>query len=256
MKYIFVLLFVTGSLFASVIKSKVVSVDEKSQTLTINIKKVDVGMSGFIVHALTPQHSSILKNVVVKSYDVQSGLATLSMSEYTGLVNNALPTGKWKVIEGDEVVLAFGYSRALLIAPSEEIYYRISKSVRIQWLHPDLFATILSFNGHPRPLKEDYVKMSNATSVGLVFIYLNNRVFTVDAKSFIILSISEAPLTQDSVKLPFYSRVENIDAAWFGEGNDPLESYEPYYYELLLESNPNNEKLKFLKKEFESGEKK
>jgi len=256
MRYILLTLVMVLELMAGIVKAPVASVDYGENIATIKVSKVDVGMSGFIVHSLTPQHSSILKNVVVKSYDEASGIATLSMSDYTGLVNNALPSGKWKVVEGDEVILAFGYSRALLIAPTEEIYYRISKSVRIQWLHPDLFATILSFNGHPTPLKEDFVKMSNATSVGLVFIYLNNRVFTVDSKSFVILSISEAPLIQDDVVLPFYSRVENIDAAWFGEGNDPLESYEPYYYELLLESNPNNEKLKLLKKEFESGEKK
>ena len=243
-------------LMAGIVKAPVMSIDYDENIATIKILKVDIGMSGFIVHALTPQHGSILKNVVVKSYDKASGIATLRMSDYTGLVNNALPSGNWKAVEGDEVVLAFGYSRALLIAPSEEIYYRISKSVRIQWLHPDLFATILSFNGHPTPLKEDFVKMSDATSVGLVFIYLNQKVFTVDAQSFQILSISDADLTQDGVKLPFYSRVDEIDAAWFGEGNDPLESYEPYYYELLLENNPNNEKLKLLKQEFESGEKK
>ena len=255
MKYIFLMLMMAFELMAGLVKAPVLSVDYNKNTATIKVAKIDIGMSGFIVHALTPQHSSILKNVVVQSFNEVEGIATLKMSNYTGLVNNALPTGRWKVVEGDEVVLAFGYSRALLITPSEEIYYRISRSVQIQWLHPDLFATILSFNGHPAPLKEDFVKMSDATSVGLVFIYLKKKVFTVDAKSFKILSISDADLVQDDVKLPFYSRVDEIDAAWFGEGSDPLESYEPHYYKLLLQNNPNNENLKLLKKEFESGEK-
>ena len=107
----------------------------------------------------------------------------------------------------------------------------------------DLFATILSFRGHPTPLKSDFDAMGVATSVGLLFIYLDKKVYMLDIKSFKILSISDAPLVQDSVKLPFYSRVEEIDANWFGEGSDVLEAYEPHYYGLLVKFNKENKKL-------------
>jgi len=263
MKYIFVLLFLTYSLFGSVIKSKVVSIDEEAQTLSINIKKVNVGMSGFVVHQFAQNHSSILKNVVVKSFDEVNGSAILKMSTYNDLVHSALPKGKWKVKVGDDVVLAYAYSRAMLIAPSEEIYYRITKSASsLQWIHPDLFATILSLQGHPTPLKEDFERMAKATSVGLFFFYLDKKLYTLDARSFVILNISDAPLVQDSVKLPFYMRIEEIDAAWWGEGSDELEDYETYYYELMVLHNLQNKelyntikngdaKLKFLLDEFE-----
>lgn len=265
MKYIFLLLLVLSQLVAGIVKVPVVTVDNDKEIATINVPKIDVGMSGFIVHHLTDEHTSILKSVVVQSFDEASQSATLKMSDFDGLRNNALPTGQWSVQEGDSVVLAFGYSRAILIAPSEEIYYRITKSVSIQWLHPDIFATILSFNGHPTPLKSDFENMSNATSTGLIFIYLNERLYTVDAKSFVILNITDAKLTQDSMKLPFYSRVDEIDEAWFGEGNDPLEDYEPHYYKLLVDHNAKNkqlyeivkngdEKLQFLINEFKIGE--
>ena len=85
--------------------------------------------------------------------------------------------------------------------------------------------------------------MSVATSVGLLFIYLDKKVYMLDVKSFHILSISDAPLTQDSVKLPFYSRVDEIEANWFGEGSDKLKEYEPHYYELLATFNKKNETL-------------
>ncbi len=243
MKKLLLLVTLTLQLFASVIQAPLFSFDEKSNTATIKVKNVDVGVSGFIVHNITSEHTSILKNVVVSSFDKEKQIATLKVSDFTGLRNNALPTGKWSVEVGDNVILAFGYSRALLIAPSEEIYYRISKSVNIQWLHPDIFATILSFNGHPTPLKEDFNAMNIATSVGLLFIYIDKKVFTVDIKSFKILTISDAPLVQDSVVLPFYTRVEEIDAAWWGEGSNELEEYEPYYYELLVKYNKNNNQL-------------
>ena len=55
---------------------------------------------------------------------------------------------------GDTALLAFGYSRAFLIAPSEEIYHKITEATQsVQWIHPDIFASMLSFSGHPSPQK-------------------------------------------------------------------------------------------------------
>lgn len=244
MKYILVLLFLALSLFGSVIKSKVASIDEKNQTLTIKIEKIDVGMSGFVVHQFTQNHSSILNNVVVTDFNEANSIATLKMSRYDDLVHSALPKGKWTTKVGDDVVLAYGYSRAVLIAPNEDTYYRITKSAAsIEWVHPDIFATILSFEGHPTPLKNDFDSMAKQASIGLFFFYLDQKLYTLEARSFIILNISDAPLVQDTKKLPFYMRIESIDAAWWGEGSDELEDYEPHYYELMVTHNPKNKKL-------------
>ena len=264
MKYILILLLALFELNAGVVKSPIVTLDSDESIATIKIDKIDVGMSGFIVHEIAPDHTSILKNVVVRSFDKDTHIATLEMSEYTALRNNALPTGNWSVEVGDTAVFAFGYSRALLLAPSEEVYHQISKSINIQWIQPDIFATILSFRGHPTPLKEDFEAMSDASSVGLVFIYLDKKLFMLDIKSFKILTINDAPLVQDSVKLPFYTRIEEIDANWWGEGSDELESYAPHYYELLVEFNKKDknlyeiikngdEKLHYLLEDFEIG---
>jgi len=243
MKQILIVLLFITSLFGSAMQTPVLEVDEQSQTLTVEIKKIDIGVSGFLVHNIDEKHASILNNVVVVAFDENSSMATLKMTPFSGLRNNALPSGKWQAKKGDIVELAFGYSRALLIAPSEEIYHQISKSVRVQWVHPDIFATLLSFHGHPTPLQSDFESMGVTASIGLLFIYLDKKVYTVDIHSFKILSISDAPLTQDSVVLPFYSRVEEIEANWFGEGSDELESYEPHYYALLVEHNKQNRKL-------------
>jgi len=243
MKHILLSLLLAFNLIAAVIKAPILSVDSENSQATIKLERVDVGVSGFIVHTISQNHTSILKNVHVIAYDKESKIATLQMDEFNALQNNALPTGKWQVQVGDSVELAFGYSRALLVSPSEEIYHQITKSVKVQWVHVDIFATILSYRGHPTPLKDDFEAMSIASSVGLLFIYLDQKLYTIDIKSFVILNISEAPLVQDSVKLPFYSRVETIEANWWGEGSDELEDYEPHYYGLLVESNSKNRKL-------------
>ncbi len=242
MKYILILLWLAVALFADTVKSPIVTLNEN--TATINIEKIDIGMSGFVVHALAETHSSILKSAVVKSFDADTKIATLELSDFGKLENDALPKGTWKVAVGDTVILAFGYTRGLLIAPSEEIYYRVTKATeQLQWVHPDIFATILSFNGHPTPLKEDFDDFSDSTAVGLVFFYLDKKLFTLDAQSFEILNISEAPLAQESVLLPFYTRVPEIQADWWGEGSDELEAYEPHYYELMVNYNKGNKKL-------------
>jgi hypothetical protein len=240
-------------------------VDENASKVTVSIEQIDTGMSGFVIHEITPEHTSILKNAVVESFDKESKMATIKMSEFNLLSSSALPSGKWKVKVGDFVQLAFGYSRAILIAPTEEIYHKISKSVKTQWIHPDIFAAILSYNGHPTPLKEDFDAFSDMNSVGLLFLYLDKRVYTLDIKTFKILSITDTPIEQDTPQLPFYSRIKEIDANWFGEGSDRLQKYEPYYYELLVRFNDKDKRLyeilknsdgnlSYLLKEFKIGE--
>lgn len=243
MKQIVVLLIIALELFGVVVKSPVIGINEDATEVTIEIEKIDVGVSGFIVHGIDEEHTTILKNAVVKSFDEKSKTAKVAISEFNALSSSALPSGRWDVKVGDTAVLAFGYTRALLIAPNEDIYYRVTKSSNVQWIHPDIFATILSFNGHPTPLRSDFTEMSTNTSVGLVFIYLDERVYTLDAKSFKILAITDAKLEQKEVNLPFYMRVPEIDANWWGEGSDELDEYEPHYYELMVKANPDNREL-------------
>jgi len=243
MKYIFLLLIVAFELSGGVLRTPILTLGQDNSVATIKVDKINLGMSGFVYHQIAPNHSSILKNAVVTAYDKESKIATLALSDYNGLRNNSLPTGEWKVSVGDTAMLAYGYSRGFLVAPSEEIYHQISKSVQIQWVHPDVFATILSFRGHPTPLKEDFTALSISNAVGLVFIYLDQKVFMIDARSFKIISINDAPLVQDSVKLPFYSRVDKINANWFGDGSNELEAYAPHYYELLVQFNKKNKAL-------------
>jgi len=255
MKYILLLLTLALGLSAGTIKTTLLSVDYDTQTATVKLDKVDLGVSGFLVHTIVQNHTSILKNVHVIGFDKETGIATLKMEDFNALQNNALPTGKWKAVAGDKIELAFGYSRSMLIAPSEEIYHRITKAIKTQWVHIDIFATIISYRGHPTPLKEDFEAMGIASSVGLLFIYLDKKVYTVDIRTFVILSISDAPLVQDTLQLPFYSRVEHIEANWWGEGSDELEAYEPYYFGLLKEYNPNNSELLENIEKFNKGQK-
>jgi len=243
MKYTILLILFVSQIFASVIRAPIVTLDSDKEEATIAINHIDVGVSGFVVHHITPQHSAILRNATVIAFDKAKKVATIKMSKFNALRNNSLPYGKWQPKVGDTVELAFGYSRALLIAPNETIYHKISKSVNIQWIHPDLFATVLSFVGHPTPLQSDFASFANATSVGLLFLYLDKKIYTVDIKSFKILAITDADFKVTKKQKPFYTRVNKIDAAWWGEGSSEMQAYAPHYYDLLVKNNRTNQKL-------------
>ena len=232
-----------SQIVAGVIKAPILSIDKAKEQAVISIEHIDVGVSGFVVHHITPQHSAVLKNVTVIAYDKEQKRATLQMSDFNALKKNSLPSGEWQPQVGDTVELAFGYDRALLIAPNEELYHQISKSVHIEWVHPDLFATILSFNGHPTPLLSDFKKFANSASVGLVFLYLDKKVYTLDSKSFVILNITDVPFVTKKEQKPFYTRVQKIDANWWGAGSSKMKLYAPHYYELLVENNKKNKAL-------------
>lgn len=252
-KNIFLLLVLTASVFANVLKSPIVTVDENDNIATIKTSKIDVGMSGFIVHKLSPSHSTVLKEVSVIGYDEQTQTATLKMKDFNLLVSNSLPSGNWHVKAGDTAILAFAYSRAFLVSPSEEIYYQVTSSAKnLEWLHPDIFASILSFNGHPSPQKEDFVSMCNSASVGLLYFFLDQKLYTVDGKSFKILNISDAPIKQTGEQHPFYSRVQEINSDWFGAGSGEIDNYTEYYYQLLMEYNEDNQELKELYNKYEN----
>ncbi len=243
MKTLFLYFFATLSLFAASITAPLTSV--KGHTATIHIDKIDVGMSGFIVHKLSGNRSIILNDATVVSFDKAKKEATLKLTPFTLFKNNNLPTLKISAKAGDIAVLAFAYNRGLLIAPTEDIYYTLKNAMHDEvFVHPDVFATHLSYKGHPTPLQEDFTTFCDNVSLGLVFFYLEQNLYTLDCHTFKILNIQKAPLQQHGQKLPFYTRVDKIDANWFGAGSDELEDYEPYYYELLYKNNPNNETLK------------
>ena len=251
MRYILFLFLMPLALFGGYIESKIVSV--KEDKATISIPKADIGMSGFVVHVLDDDHSMIVAQASVIGFDQKQQKATLQLSPYTLFRNNNLPTLELKPQVGDKVILAYGYERGLLIAPSEDIYYTLTRSIRGEtFVHPDVFATLLSYKGHPTPLKEDFSDFCNNVTVGLLFFYLKQKLYTVDCQSFKILNVQDAPLKQTTKQLPFYSRVKKIEANWFGAGSSELEDYAPYYYELLYRYNPKN---KTLLKSFQSGEK-
>ncbi|MHC3993815.1 plasminogen-binding N-terminal domain-containing protein [Thiomicrolovo sp. ZZH C-3] len=243
-RLIFMLPFFFGLLHAGALHLSLESVSAEKETGTIKTARVEPGVSGFVVRHFTPEHSAIIANAVAKRYDDAAGVLTVAFSEYSGLQQNSLPRGEWQPEAGDEVILAFAYTRGVLLAPTRSLYFKLTEQLgSVEWMHPDTLATYLSYEGHPTPLKEDLAGFCTVATTGLLFLYLDDTLFTLDCQSLSLLQMSQAGLSYDEPQLPFYTRVEEIDANWFGSGSGRLDAYGPYYLELLVENNPHSQKL-------------
>lgn len=218
--------------------------DVQKDRATIIAENLREGMSGFIVRAFDATHSTIIANARVEQLNPSNGRAILKLSEYDGLRQNSLPSGNWVPQSSDTAVLAYDYDRALLIAPNDDTYDAIAKSIPgIEWIHPDNFATYLSYEGHPTPLVEDFKRYCTANSVGLLYVQSAQSLFTLDCKSFALLQTSPSLNKTTTEQTPFFTRIPTIRAAWWGKGSSRLDSYEPYYLEQIALKNSKNKEL-------------
>ncbi len=241
MRLILLFVFSSLSLFAIIntpLQTKIISINSNEITAS-NIEGAQVGMFGAIVHTFDEAHSTALSWVEVQS--ITADVIHLSTSPIFALEQSALPSGTWTPQVGDEIVLGYNYHRGLLIAPNSSIYKKITGYHQERsWVHPDIFATDLSALGHPTPLKEDFSATCRSNNIGIVSFMFDKSIISVDCQSFKILENRSISITQEEASLPFYTRVPNILANWFGEGSDEMETYSPYYIELLAQNNPEN----------------
>lgn len=231
-----------GVLNASSITAPLLQVEKDRATITAdNLRE---GMSGFIVRNFDAVHSTIIANARVEQLNPSNGRAILKLSEYDGLRQNSLPSGNWTPAPSDTAILAYDYERAILIAPNDDTYDAVTKSISgIEWIHPDNFATYLSYEGHPTPLVEDFRRYCTANSIGLLYIQSAQNLFTLDCKSFTLLQTTPSLNKTATEQTPFFTRIPTIRAAWWGEGSSRLDSYEPYYLEQIALKNSKNKEL-------------
>jgi len=244
MRLFLLALFLTTHLLAVInapMHTTVKSLNEDEETLTITtLAKTQVGMYGAVSHWFDATHSAALSWVEV--IKIEGETTTLKLIPILALEQSALPSGTWTPKVGDEVIIGYNYQRSMLIAPNASIYKKITSYHKDrQWVHPDIFASVISSNGHPSPLPEDFEMMCKMNNIGTVAFMFDKSIITVDCLSFTILQNKSTSVKSKEQHVPFYSRVLNIEANWFGEGSDEIEDYDAYYVDLLAKNNPQNE---------------
>ncbi|WP_281951433.1 plasminogen-binding N-terminal domain-containing protein [Nitrosophilus kaiyonis] len=218
------------SIFADITPNKTTTII-KSYSNGATIKNLDapIGSSGVVVHYFDKIHSTIVARAELIEND------KIAYRVFDALKQKALPTPKILPKNGDKVILNYLYDRALIIAPNFKTYENIKNShPDIEWLHPDLFAAQLSISKNPAPNREDFKNFCNKYSVGLIYFAIKNRGYYVDCYSFKKVGYENISAQKGEIKLPFYSRIKEIQSSWFNfYGASEVRDYTNYYTNLL-----------------------
>lgn len=234
-KILLITIFLISNIFANAfdmpeVRAKILETNN-SQAKIPNSLNLKVGSSGVVIHTFKNGDKSIVARVVVDK--IGSNFTTLKFEVFNMLEQSALPLPNIVPQVGDEVILNFLYNRSLIVAPNKEVYNQIVNAFpNITFINPDIAAAYLNFNNKPNPNRDDFRKICNQNTAGLIFFALDNKGFFVDCGDFnIIQSFDTGKINYYEV--PFYSRIKDIKAAFYDFSNEQIKNYNEYYKKLL-----------------------
>jgi hypothetical protein len=174
--------------------------------LTQNVQK---GMSGIVVHRYGNGLSAITNTIIAH------GGNRATLAPYSLLSHERLPTIKTEAKEGDKAIFGNLYNNVMLIAPNEQSYSQITKSIKRSWIHPDIYASYL-INHNATEISLDNIRdFAIKNQVGLVLIATQNSLLILDPISKAYLSKLPLNLSNKKAQSPFYARFEQIDSGAF-----------------------------------------
>jgi len=178
---------------------------------TINIGNLRVGQSGIVQHIYKSGKSLIVANALVISSVKNS--SKVKLVPFLDIKQNAMPTSRVKVVNGDKLILNYMYSSSMIIAPSQDAFIATKEKFKNNnFLHPDLFGAKLKFKGKPLPSKEIIQDFAIKQNLGTIFFIIASKVYIVDAKTFAILDTDDISYNfTENNKMPFYTRVQKIE---------------------------------------------
>jgi hypothetical protein len=201
------------------IKTTVKSINSKKEvTLATSIPK---GRSGIVIHSYGNGLFAITHTAI------SLGGNRASIGKYNMLKHENLPTIKTPIKAGDQVIFGNLYNNVLLIAPDEQSYSNITKSIKRVWIHPDMFATYLISNDEDEITLKNLKRFAIDTQVGLVAILAKNELRILDPISGKYIAKISQSYISPKPQSPFYARVEQVSVNIFSE--DDKKEFLPYY---------------------------
>ncbi len=189
-------------------------------TALINIGNLKVGQSGIIQHRYENGNSIIVTNAYVESSNNNSSV--IKFIPFFDLKQNAIPTSNRKVSSEDRFILNYMYDQSLLITPNIESFRQVrAKFVENNFMHSDIFGAYLKSEYQPLPSKKIIQEFARSQNLGTIFIVIKSDVYTIDTRTFTILNKQKISNISSKSQMPFYTRIENIEAnlftnGWFG----------------------------------------
>ncbi|MFK5975425.1 MAG: plasminogen-binding N-terminal domain-containing protein [Sulfurovum sp.] len=194
--------------FPSTVHTSVKSV--RGNTITLNSSFPKNGMSGVVVHRYTQDLSAINGRVI------QTSAGHAKVIHQSVIHHENLPSINTKVSPNDKVIGGYLYKNVLLLAPSANVYSRITRGSSKNWIHPDLFAVFLSTEGYKSVTKANLAQFAKSYQVGLIYIVKRNKAILLDPISGKVVSSRAISNLPKRGQFPFYMRFDKLSSGWFG----------------------------------------
>ena len=205
----------------------------------MGLKITIIGQTGIIIHIFDNDKRLIVSNAKVISSDSNSSV--VEFFGFNDLKQDAIPTSNRVVANNDILILNYMYNSSLLITPTLDAFQNVRDNFKLNnFVHSDIFAAKLKVDHIPYPTKQDIQKFAIEQNLGTIFMVIENKVFIIDTKTFTILASYAVNYENNAeVKMPFYTRVEEIEDTIFNWSffdffsSKKNLSYNDYYKRIL-----------------------
>ena len=199
------------------------------------LPNIRLGASGVVVKVINEDSSFIISNFIITKITKDKVIAKIS--EFKALKHTSFPSLDIKPQVGDKLVVNYLYHRILPIVPNSKVLQDIKeKFADVTFVHPDILSAELVKSSDESPAYENFERTCRNVVSNLLFFAIKDIGYFVDCKSFKILDQIDIKDYKE-IKLPYYTRIKDLDSGLLGFGNDKIENYSAYYNSLLKEKN-------------------
>jgi hypothetical protein len=225
-------------MLASLVYSKekvemtIVSIDSDGMGATLkgdgNVQK---GVTGIVVTKLDGQRDII----VAAARAVSSGNEIKVRFEmFDDLAQEALPRAIIFPKVGDKAIFYLFDDRATIIAKNQADYQKVVVSDNKTWIHPDLFAALLTKERVGEPKAKHFASFCKLYAVGAVYFAIKDKVYITDCQSLEVLEERAfASENSKNFESPFFKRTGEIETGYMGMMKEKVKDFDSYYSALI-----------------------
>jgi len=233
LKQLLTILFLASFLFAKLdFKSKAyIITDIKKEQVVIKNSDLRKGQSGVIISSGN-NIPVIIATATVTKIDGDNVLVKYKSEPL--LDQNSIPTSKLTPKDGDIFLANHLYKTSVMIVPNFEAKQLLIKHFPDQnFINEDFLASNLKLEKEPLPKKETIRKFCQKHQVGTIFLIASDKLFILDANSFDVLEIQYFATKDKTIKVPFFSKIDDIERGFWNFGDEKIKDYNKYYLKMI-----------------------
>lgn len=209
----------------------IISIDSDGRGALAKGGAVQKGATGIVVSNITPNKDAIVASARALS---SGNEIKISFETMTDLAQDALPRALILPKVGDKALFYLFDDRATIIAKNQSDYQKIAESEKKTWVHPDLFAALLTKERIGEPDAKHFSSFCKTYSVGTIYFAIKNRVYITDCQSMEILEEKAfASENKNEFESPFFKRTGEIETGYLGILKSSVKEYDSHYLKLL-----------------------